>query len=538
MLQASKKIFINANITTLCEELPQAEAICVANGRIEALGSQADIESYVAHMPHEIIDCQGKYLYPGFIDTHSHLTFYSKMINNVFCGSPNKSLEDVLQSLTKKAENTPKGNWVIGYAFDDTGLVGGRHMNRYDLDAVSKEHPVFVFHISSHMGYVNSKAIELIGIDENSSIEGGEYEKDENGIPTGFLIEYAYFESQKKLPDLDDAQVLEGIKEAIKHYNKCGFTTFFDGGLGFGSTASSCAQALLTLERKGELNARGYLQFLADDMKALQKYGLHDFGSDFIKLGGLKHFVDGSIQIFTAALSQPYHTKPDHSGELLFSVESINEIIERFHCQHVQIAVHTNGDQASEVVLSAFEKAYAKYPCKELNHMLIHAQMVSDAQLERMKAINVIPSFFARHVEVWGDRHAQIFLGLDRAARLNPAGSAVALDMPFSLHVDTPVLPVTALGAMHVAVNRTTSGGVLLGAEQRISPLKALEAYTSYAALCCNTRADRGTLAIGHYADFVVLEQDLLTIDPTQIKDIKVCKTICGGNVVYDADKE
>lgn len=132
--------------------------------------------------------------------------------------------------------------------------------------------------------------------------------------------------------------------------------------------------------------------------------------------------------------------------------------------------MHTNGDAASESVIQAFEKAVERCPRTDLRHMLIHAQLVSDSQLERMKACGIIPSLFARHIEVWGDRHAAIFLGPERTARMDPAGSCVRLDMPFSLHVDTPVLPVTALGSMHAAVNRISDGGVLFGGDQRITP--------------------------------------------------------------------
>lgn len=535
MLQDIKKIFINANITTLCKDLENAEAICVSKERIEAIGSTAEIKAYVANMPHEVIDCKGKYLYPGFIDTHSHLTFYSKMTNYVFCGSPSKNINDILILLKEKAKNTPKGEWIIAYSYDDTALEDNRHLDKHDLDTVSTEHPIFVFHISSHMGYVNSSAITKIGITKESSIEGGEYAKDTNGDPTGFLVEYAYFESQKILPTPNAEQMLSNIKNAIADYNKCGITTFFDGGVGFGGTCPECVRALLTLDTKKELNARAHLQFLLEDMDILQNYALYDFGSDYIQFGGLKFFTDGSIQIFTAALTEDYHTRPNHKGETLFSTDTIVSIIEKYHCMNVQIAIHTNGDAAIEAALQGFEKALEKNPRTDLRHMLIHAQLSSDSQLERMKKCGIIPSFFARHLEVWGDRHAALFLGPERTARMNPAGSAVKLDMPFSLHVDTPVLPVTVLEAMHTAVNRISSGGTLYGADQRITPLKALEAYTSYAALCCNTNSDRGKIEIGNYADLVLLDQELATINPIEIKNIKVLKTVCGGRIVYEA---
>ena len=166
--------------------------------------------------------------------------------------------------------------------------------------------------------------------------------------------------------------------------------------------------------------------------------------------------------------------------------------------------------------------------------MLIHAQTVSDEHLQRMKAIGVIPSFFVRHVEVWGDRHKKYFLGPERAARLDPCGSAVALGMPFGLHVDTPILPPTVLDSIHNAVNRVTSGGEVLGPDQRISPREAVKAYTTYAALCCAGEKDRGQLSPGRFADFVVLDRSIEESDPMTIRDIKICATYCGGNKVFE----
>lgn len=200
----------------------------------------------------------------------------------------------------------------------------------------------------------------------------------------------------------------------------------------------------------------------------------------------------------------------------------------------VQVAVHTNGDQASEGVIQAFEKAYEKSPV-QLNHLLIHAQTVREDQLDRMKATGIIPSFFGQHISVWGDRHASIFLGPERTSRMNPAGSAVRRDMPFSLHSDSPVLPIMVLESINTAVNRKSSGGKIYGEDQKITPYQALQAYTTHAALCCLSENDRGALKAGYYADMVVLERDIEKIAPETIIDTKICMTVCGGKIVYKA---
>ena len=385
------------------------------------------------------------------------------------------------------------------------------------------------------METVNTIGLERLGFTADTKVPGGEIVLDGNGLPTGLLLENAIIEASGRLPVPTEAQVRESLVRAIAEYNKKGFTTFQDGGLGINGEAEVFLRPYMELAREGRLNARAYLQLLPSEMDKLISLGVWGIGNDHMKIGGVKYFTDGSIQGFTGALLEDYYTRPGYKGALLWSQEEIDEIIIKYHCLGFQVAVHTNGDAASESVIQAFEKAVERCPRTDLRHMLIHAQLVSDSQLERMKACGIIPSLFARHIEVWGDRHAAIFLGPERTARMDPAGSCVRLGMPFSLHVDTPVLPVTALGSMHAAVNRISDGGVLFGGDQRITPRQALEAYTTYASLCCGGEHDRGRIEPGRFADFVLLDSDIEAIDPSGIRDIKVLKTICGGRVVYEA---
>ncbi len=537
MLQKSKKIlFSNVKITTLDSKFPNAEALCICNDKIEALGSLQDMKNYLKEDDYTEIDCGGKYMYPGFIDTHSHLTMYGKLLNWVFCGPPSKTVADVLKKIADKAKNTPKGEWVLGFSFDDSGLEDNRHLTVQELDAISTEHPIMIYHITSHMGYVNSLAMKKAEITTESQIAGGEYGKDEDGQLNGFLLEHAFFATQKYLPSTSKEELYEGVKKAIYEYNKKGFTTFFDGGLGFGGNAGDCIEVLTKLNRNNELNARGYLQFLPNEMEKLLPFGLNNFGNEYIKIGGLKYFTDGSIQIRTAALLEDYYNCPGMKGEMIVEVKDLEDIVEKYHSQNVQVAIHANGDGSAEAVIRAIEKAYAKNPVN-LRHLLIHAQLVTDSQLERMKVCGIIPSFFTRHVEIWGDRHANLFLGPERVERLDPAGSAVRLGMAFSMHVDTPVLPITALENMSTAVNRTSTGGKVYGENQKISPLEALKAFTTYAAICGYYENELGQISTGYYADLVLLDEDLLTIDPKKIASIKVLKTISGGRIVYDAEQ-
>lgn len=532
----SKKIFYCDKIKTFCPEYPNVQAILVSDGRIEFMGTKDDVLTYIYIGKQQIEEIHlGKgVLYPGFIDTHSHCSIYSNLLDKVYCAPSCGNIPSILRKLKEKADNTPEGEWVIGYSYDDTGIPEARHLNKHDLNAVSTRHPVLVSHISSHMGYANDLALQKFSFDARTKIPGGEVVVDSQGQTTGFLLETAYFKCLSYLPAATPEQQKENLKKAVYEYNKNGFTTIQDGGLGFGTDARLITQSYIQLYKENRLNARMYLQYVPEAFEKLLPYGLWNFGNDYITFGGLKYFTDGSIQGFTGALSQDYHSRPGYKGNLLYPQEEIDTMIEKYHCMNVQIAVHTNGDAASEAVISAFEKALKKNPRTDLRHMLVHAQMVSDSQLERMKACGIIPTFFVKHVEVWGDRHAKIFLGPERMSRLDPCGSAAKIGLPFALHVDTPVLPVTALESMHTAVNRTSSSGIVYGENQRISIKQALEAYTVNAALCCAGEKNRGRLKPGYYADFVLLDKDLEEILSADIKNAQVLKTICGGNIVYE----
>lgn len=532
MLARKKTVYVGADIITLSDACPRAEAVCVADGRIDCLGSREDVLEYARPGGCEIVDLGGGTLYPGFIDTHSHMSSFSNCLRQVYCGSSLGSIAAVQQALREKAPSI-EGEWIVGYGFDDSGIPDKRHMDRHDLDAVSTDRPVLVVHISVHMGYLNSVGLRRLGFTADTKIPGGEIVLDEHGEPTGLLLENALIAAAGKLPAPTPEEVRASLVEAIAEYNKQGFTTFQDGGLGINGDAAVFLKPYMELAREGRLDARAYLQFLPEEFDRLSALGAWGIGTDFLKIGGVKFFTDGSIQGFTGALLEDYHTRPGYRGELIWDTDAIDAIVMKYHCMGIQVAVHTNGDAASEAVIRAFEKAVARCPRTDLRHMLVHAQLVSDDQLRRMKACGIIPTFFSRHIEVWGDRHAALYLGPERTARMDPAGSAARLGMPFALHVDTPVLPVTALGSMHAAVNRVSAGGVLFGADQRITPRQALEAYTTNASLCCGGEADRGRIEPGRFADFVLLDKGIEAVEPDHIRDVKVRMTICGGRIVY-----
>ncbi len=518
------------------ETCSQAEAVLVAGDRIESVGTTAEILA-AAGKDARITDLGGKALFPGFIESHSHLSCYSAWSDQVYCGAEVQNLEGAFKRLRERAKITAPGELVLGWGFDNSILPEGRGPTRQELDAISTEHPILVVHISVHAAYGNAKALELSGIDETTVIPGGTVVLDAAGKPDGTLLENACYKAMLTIcPAMTADNVHKALLSGIAHYNTYGITSVHEAGVGLGGiTAPNYMQVLQKMECSGELNLRLYLSFMTDSFETYAKMGLNTgFGSTMIRFCGPKLFNDGSIQAYTAALSEPYHNKPDTKGELIIPTEQLEADILRYHRNGYQIAFHGNGDVGIESMIVAVEKAQAICPRNDPRHILIHCQTASDSQLERMKNVGIVPTFFGLHVWYYGDRHYEMFLGPKRAERINPSGSAVRLGMRHCLHADTPVMPPWTLRSIHTAVNRTTMKGRVLGEDQRISVVEAVRAYTSNAAWFQFAEHERGSIESGKLADFVLLSDDLLTIAPEKIADTAVCMTIVGGRVVYE----
>ncbi len=531
---STNKIFINANIITMNKVTPTAEAIGISGDTISVVGTNSDVQSWgVADV--EVIDVGGKTIIPGLIESHSHISAGALFATSANCLLATR-VEEALELVSGVAHQTEPDQWVQGIGFDDTGVVEMRHLNRQDLDAVSTKHPICVYHISHHIAYVNSKALELAGIDASTpNPSGGTIVKDERGEPTGVLEETACFSMVKLIPQGTRAFFKEQMVKMIAGYNAVGLTGNHDPAIGMAGETVSYLNIARELEQAGNLNLRIYGDMLDEVYEEYDRMGVSKgFGTNAFKIGGRKLFQDGSIQAFTGCLLEGYHTRPDWKGELISPQEELNQMICAYHKNGDQVVIHGNGDGAIESILQAFELAQQQFPRKDPRHMLIHCQMASDDHIERMMRLGIIPSYFINHVYYWGDRHKELFIGPERAARINPLGSSERAGMIYSMHTDFPVTPFDPWRALHTAVNRETSGGQILGEAECISPLQALRGYTLYAAMCSFEEDIKGSLEVGKLADLVVISDDPLTMGPKQIKDIQVLRTVVGGRTVYE----
>ncbi len=535
MLTNDYVIITCPRILTMDDALPVADAVCISGGRIHAVGTLEELRAFVPRGHCEERRFGKGVLVPGFIDSHSHLSLVAQCCSQFFCDTSYGTMAGLLDAFRNFAREHPADEWLIGYCYDDTGMKDGRHLTRHDLDSVCSDRPVFVCHISSHMGYGNTMALKKLGITAGLSIEGGEVVLGADGLPGGLITEKAYFQAFLNVPSCPEDQLPDLLEQAIAVYNSQGFTMFQDGAVGFAKGAHALMRAYNKLAREGRMNARGYLHFLPEVMDEMLEMGTWGMPvTDHLFYGGVKSFADGSIQALTAVLGSPYSCRDGFCGDLVYTPEQIASLIDRYHSQGVPVAIHANGDAAIEFVVQGFENTLGGKPNPVKGDMIIHAQMASDEQLARLKACGVTPTFFGRHVHVWGERHANIFIGEERASRISPCGSCVRIGLPFALHVDSPVQPVDAIRSMHTAVNRTTAAGRVLGPDQRISALDALKAYTVNAAKCTAREDLVGSIAPGRYADLTLLSDDPLAVDPGSIGSIQVLKTISGGRIVYE----
>jgi len=258
--------------------------------------------------------------------------------------------------------------------------------------------------------------------------------------------------------------------------------------------------------------------------------------SKMVQMGAAKIIGDGSIQGYTAHLTKPYFVPfkgdKEYRGYPVIDREKMTELVKTFHQAGMQIAMHGNGDATIDDIIYAVDQAQKEFPREDTRHIVIHAQTTRDDQLDEMKRLGLTPSFFSAHAYYWGDRHCDIFLGEERAFRMNPAKSALDRGIRFTIHLATPVTPINPLLLVWSAVNRISSGGNVIGEEERITPIQALRAVTIDAAWQIFQEKNRGSLEIGKYADMVILSDNPLE-NPSSIKNIEVVETIVGGETVY-----
>lgn len=515
-------LYFGGPIVTL-EEPRYAQALVERGGRIAYVGDREEAER-LAGPGARRVDLEGRALLPAFVDPHSHLLACAYARLQVPLGEC-ASWEEIADRLSKHVQerDIPPGAWVKGTGYDQNALAEGAAPDRFCLDRACPHNPVVIQHASGHAGVFNTLALERLGVLNGDC----GLERDGQGELTGRGEENPFLDLLGRIPMDGLEDVLRAFQGAQEEYASHGVTTAQEGLL-----QPVMAPVYQEILRRGLL----YLDVNAyvppadyDRLRGQLAQGVSASPGTF-QVAGMKIFLDGSPQGGTAWVREPYAgggcgTSTMTDGQVL---SAFRQALDR----DAQLLAHCNGDRAAEQYLTLLAQAEREAGKKLCRPVMIHAQLLGLDQLERVKALGVIPSFFVAHVYHWGEIHVKNF-GLDRAGRISPAGSALARGIPFTFHQDSPVIPPDMLETIWCACVRRTKAGRVLGAEERIPVEAALRAVTQTAALQYGLERELGTLRPGKRADFVLLSGDPLRTPPEELKKLQVERTIRCGRTIW-----
>ncbi len=522
-------ILHHGNIFTIDDRQPKAEAVAIAGGRFFAVGSNDDVLNLKSAATRRI-DLEGKTVVPGFIDAHTHLG-YSGLRHLTRLDCDLRSIDAIKDAIRAYARETPVGEWVAGFKYDDTKTAEGRALTRADLDEVAPEHPVFIEHRGGHTAYVNSLALERAGIGEDTpDPQGGHRGRDASGRLNGKLEENAAFTMSDLLPaEFSREQAREGVKLISAMMARSGVTSAHDA-LG----APDDLRAYQDSREAGELALRVYtlidVQYLDAMIEAGVRTGL---GDEWVKVGPVKLLCDGSISERTARLSEPFIGSPDDYGILVTEEGELYAQARKAHEAGWQVAVHANGDVGIDITLRVLERVQRELPREDPRFRLEHCTIVNDDLIARIRSLGAIPNPFSTYVYYHGEK--MIYYGAERLEHMFAVRSFLDAGIKVTQTSDYPPGPFEPMMALQSSVTRTDMNETVWGPSQKVSVLEAIRVGTLHGAHASFEENDKGSIEAGKLADLVVLGQDPTEVDPSTLIDIPVERTMVGGRWVHEA---
>jgi predicted amidohydrolase YtcJ len=533
-------LIVSSNKVILMTDKRKAQPLSIAikDERIVWIGSHQDAKNIQG----KHIDFGNQAVLPGFIDAHGHASYLAFATQVANIASPPvgtiKNIKELQTELRKfiNDSNLKPGEWVMGLGYDDSLLEEQRHPTKDDLDEVSTEHPIYLIHVSAHLGAANSLGLSLANINsETQDPPGGRIRRYENSSkPNGVFEETAAYPLQQ-LAMSAYKDPIGSVKQAMKIYARNGITTAQDG-----ASSLETIHLMQAADKQGMIDL-DIISYPIGQNGLDKNLNSINFGSyeGRLKIGGIKLILDGSPQGKTAYLTEPYY-KPPHSesdsykGYPLIPQSEVSKWVKKYADLNIPIMAHANGDAAADMLIKAVKDADIT---SDHRTIMIHAQTVREDQLDQMKKLKIIPSYFSTHTFYWGDWHRDSVFGEDRAMRISPTKSTLKRKMPFTVHNDAPVVPPDMIRLLWSTTNRKTRSGKVLGEEQKISTYSALEAMTINAAYQHFEDDIKGTIEVGKQADLVVLSQNPLSIDTKDILEIEVVATFSRGQEVFNAKK-
>jgi predicted amidohydrolase YtcJ len=526
-------IVVNARIHTVDDGRPRAEALAVRGGRVQFVGSRRGAETLRGPQT-RIVDAGGATIIPGIADAHVHLLGLGQALRTVDL-TGTRSLDEVIARIAARARELPAGSWITGRGWDQNDWPDTRLPVHDALSRAVPNHPVYVVRVDGHAAFVNAAALTAASVTRaTQDPSGGRIERTAAGEPTGVLVDAAMGLVGRRIPPMSRDAVRDATLAAIREVNRLGLTSVHDAGVDAGTV-----DVYEELARAGNYSLRNYVMIRQDD-STLARYfrrgpqsALYD-GRLWIR--AIKISADGALGSRGAALLDPYSDEANHSGLILTSGERIRDVAARALRAGFQLNVHAIGDRGNRVVLDAFEAAFRDVPAADHRFRVEHAQVLHHDDIPRFAALDVIPSMQATHQTsdmYWAPNR----IGFSRSLGAYAWRALLNTGVVIPNGTDFPVEPVNPMFTFHSSITRQDANGWPVGgwfADQRMTREEALKSMTLWPAYAAFQEASLGSLSVGKWADFVVLDRDIMTVAPDQIRGTVVLSTWIAGRPVFE----
>ena len=520
--KTSMTLYINCNVYGR----PDVKSILCNNGKILQLLPSTNINSG------KKVDLKGGWVYPGFIDSHMHLTGLGMSLESIdLVGTDSKS--NVLEIIKDSIKNYPKGSWIIGRGWDQNDWEDLSYPTARDLDQISKEHPMVFRRIDGHAIWTNTLAMEISNItSKTKDIEGGIIIKNDKNVPTGIFIDNAIDLIENNMPEKSDADIRRQVLKAQKLLNRYGITSIHDAG-----TSKNEIDVIKNMIEDKELTIRIFSMINNDpkDYGFFLKNG-PEVHNPFLRIESIKVYLDGALGSRGAALLEPYTDYPSQKGLLLISPSEHRQLVEKFNMANFQVNTHGIGDRAIRIILDNYEWAANL----KMRNRIEHSQVVHDDDIPRFKELNVTPAIQATHCTsdmYWVEDR----LGKNRIHQAYPWKSFINLGIPLPGGSDAPIENPNPLEGIYASITRKDKMGYPEDGwipSQKMNLPEAIKSYTEWASYASNEENIKGKIEEGYYADFTVLDRELKSENPKKILETRVLATILNGKIIYEINND
>jgi hypothetical protein len=535
-------LLVNANVLTMDPARPRAHSVAIAGGRIIAVDpDRAELRA------RDVADLAGATVLPGFHDAHNHMAWFGLTLTEVdLRPEAAGTLAELYAAVARRAQDTPAGEWVIGSGYDQNKL--GAHPDRDGLDAAAPGRRVWLRHTSGHMCVVSSAVLADLGLTEvGTDVPGGMVVTDVAGRPTGLMQERAQELVAGLVHPYPVSVLAEAIERAGSRYLSEGLTSVTEAGIAGGWIGHTPVElaAYQAARQAGRLHVRVELMIASDALHPLAAHpddGLElgldlgirtGFGDDWLRIGAMKIFTDGSLVGRTAAMHDDFAGQPGNRGFLQAEAGDLTATIIAAHRSGWQVAAHAIGDRAIDLVLDAYEQAQQRYPRADARHRIEHFAVSRPDHVRRVAQLGVIPVPQGRFATELGDGMLAA-IGPERQEWLYRQRSLLAAGLILPGSSDRPVVAGAPLLGIHDMVNRRTGSGAPLNRGEAVTAEQALRAYTSGSAYASHAEDSRGMIAPGKLADLVVLSEDPMAVSPASIGGLSVLATFTDGVCRFD----